>query len=200
MVLPLRPPRGGFLRPFGCGEFIRSFLLGEGPGESAMIDPEVGAPTEDIRSAYKSALLRAHAEDMVALAMERGIELSMEEALRRIPQRLSKVRSHSFYRYFHLLKQLGWVEATGQEEGSFMGGMPGARVERTAQGTTLVEVPQPRRFYRLTAQGKGASDAAWSDPLQAVYNYPRETRSQRKPYPRPGSLPRSATRRPKASK
>jgi len=192
VVLPLRPPRGGFLRPFGCGEFIRRFLLGEGPEGSERINPDVGAPTEDIRSAYKNALLRSHAEDMVGLAMERGIELSMEEALRRIPQRLSKVRSHSFYRYFHLLKQLGWVEATGEEEGSFMGGMPGARVERTPEGTTLVEVPQPRRFYRLTASGREAPDAAWSDPLQAIYGYSRETRSQRKPYPRPGSLPRSA--------
>ena len=201
MVELLRPRRGGFLRPFGCGEFIRSFLLGEGPEGSPRIDPDVGAPTEDIRSAYKAALLRSHAEDMIALAMERGIELSMEEALRRIPQRLTKMRSHSFYRYFHLLKQLGWVEPSGEEEGSFMGGMPGARVERTLQGTTLVEVPQPRRFYRLTAEGREASQAAWSDPLQAIYDYPRETRSPRKPYPRPGSLPRSAKgQRPKQSR
>ena len=197
MALPLRPRRGGFLRPFGCGEFIRRFLLGEGPEGAARIDPDVGAPIEDIRSAYKNALLRSHAEDMVALAMERGIELSMEEALRRIPQRLSKVRSHSFYRYFHHLKMLGWVEPTGEEEGSFMGGMPGARVERTPEGTTLVEVPQPRRFYRLTAKGGEASLVDWSDPLQAVYAYPRETRSQMKQYPRPGSLPRSVRKRPK---
>jgi len=197
VVEPLRPRRGGFLRPFGCGEFIRSFLLGEGPQGSPRIDPEVGAPTEDVRSAYKNALLRSYGEDMVALAMEKGIPLSIEEALRRIPQRLTKVRSHSFYRYFHLLKQLGWVEATGGEEGSLMGGMPGARVEHTPEGTTLVEVPQPRRFYKLTQRGKEAPMVAWSDPLQAVYAYPRETRSQRKPYPRPGSLPRSARRRSK---
>ena len=197
MVIALRPARGGFLRPFGCGEFIRRFLLGEEPEGSPRIDPNVGAPIEDIRSAYKNALLKSHAEDMVALAMERGIRLPMEEALRRIPQRLTKMRSHSFYRYFHLLKQLGWVELTGEEEGSLMGGMPGVRVERTPRGTTLVEVPQPRRFYRLTDRGRQASDAAWSDPLQAVYGYPREVRSQRKPYPRPGSLPRSAKGRPK---
>ena len=200
MVELLRPPRGGFLRPFGCGEFIRNFLLGLGPDGSPAIDPALGAPTEDIRSAYKNALLRAHAEDMVALAMERGIELSMEEALKRIPQRLTKMRSHSFYRYFHLLKQLGWVEFTGEEEGSLMGGMPGARVEHTSKGTTVVEVPQPRRFYRLTATGRGASDAAWSDPLQALYDYPRHIRSQRRPYPRPGSLPRSAKAHSKLSR
>lgn len=192
----LRPSRGGFLRPFGCGQFIRDYLDGKGPYGSAVIDPNRGAPIEDIRAAYKDALLRAHAEDMVALALEKGIVLSFEEALRRIPHRLTKFRSHSFYRYFHLLKQLEWVQASGEEEGSSMGGMPGARVERTPEGTTLVEVPQPRRFYRLTAKGKEASDTAWSDPLQAIYHYPREIRSQSKSYPRPGSLPRSAIGRP----
>ena len=199
MIEALRPSRGGFLRPFGCGEFIRDYLIGNGPYESPKIDPNRGAPIEDIRAAYKNALLRAHAEDMVAMAMEKGIELSIEEALGRIPHRLTKVRSHSFYRYFHLLKQLGWVEVTGEEEGSLLGGVPGARVERTAQGTTLVEVPQPRRYYRLTVKGRQASQVAWSDPLQAIYDYPREFRSPRKAYPRPGSLPRSARGRPKPS-
>ena len=197
MVEALRPSRGGFLRPFGCGWFIKEYLLGNGPFGASAIDPNRGAPTEDIRSAYKNALLRSHAEDMVALAMEKGIELSLEEALRRIPHRLTKVRSHSFYRYFHHLKMLGWVEATGEEEGSLLGGMPGARVEHTPEGTTLVEVPQPRRFYRLTVKGKEAPDVAWSDPLQAIYNYTREERSPRKAERlyRPGSLPRTAKTR-----
>lgn len=31
MVTGIRPGRGGFLRPFGCGFFIRDFLLGRGP-------------------------------------------------------------------------------------------------------------------------------------------------------------------------
>jgi hypothetical protein len=65
--LSLRPPRGGFLRPFGCGGFIRAYLVGEGPYGSPVIDPARGAPpTKDIRSAYKEALFRAHSEDMVA--------------------------------------------------------------------------------------------------------------------------------------
>ena len=129
--------------------------------------------------------------------MEKGIELSLEEALRRIPHRLTKMRSHSFYRYFHHLKMLGWVEPTGEEEGSLFGGMAGAKVERTAEGTTLVEVPQPRRFYRLTVKGKEAPDVAWSDPLQAIYKYPREYRSRRKAERlyRPGSLPSAAKSR-----
>jgi hypothetical protein len=193
----LRPYRGGFLRPFGCGWFIKEVLLGHGPYDSPRIDPNRGAPIEDIRSAYKNALLQAHAEDMVALAMEKGIELSFEEAWRRIPHRLTKVRSHSFYRYFHHLKMLGWVEPTGEEEGSLLGGMPGAKFERTAEGSTLVEVPQPRRFYRLTVKGKEAPDVAWSDPLQALYNYPAEYRSRRKAERlyRPGSLPHTAKTR-----
>jgi len=186
----IRPERGRFLRPFHAGIFIRDYLLGMGPFGSPIINPDDGAATEDIRYAYKSALLREYAEDMVALAMEKGIELPLEEALERIPKRLTKMRSHSLYRYFHHLKMLGWVEPTGEEEKSAMGGTPGARVEKGDKGT-LVEVPQPRRFYRLTAKGKAASDIEWQDPLQTLYGYPREIRSP-KPlrYRRPGSLPR----------
>lgn len=57
---------------------------------------------------------------------------------------------------------------------------------------TLVEVPQPRRFYRLSSKGREAPQAAWSDPLQTMYAYPREFRSRRKAtrLARPGSLPR----------
>ncbi len=43
MAMLLRPNRGGFLRPFGCGWFIREFLLGHGPEGSPSIEPEVGA-------------------------------------------------------------------------------------------------------------------------------------------------------------
>jgi len=195
LVEALRPKRGGFLRPFGLGEFIRAYLSGDDTYGACVSGPDRGAPIDDIRSAYKSALLREHAEDMVAFAMERGIELSVDEALRRIPHRLTKIRSHSFYRYFHHLKMLGWVEPSGEEEGSLIGGSPGARVEKTSRGTTLVEVPQPRRFYRLSAKGKQASIEDWRDPLQALYNYPRSQRSPKKAerkLARPGSLPRHA--------
>lgn len=195
MKLPLRPDHGRFLRPFHTGIFIRDFLAGYGPFGSPVIDPDRGAAIEDIRYAYKNALLREYAEDMVAIAMEKGIKLSVEEALERIPQRLTKMRSHSFYRYFHHLKMLGWVEPTGEEEKSAMGGMPGAHIEKTGKGA-LVEVPQPRRFYRLTAKGRAASDIEWQDPLQTLYGYPREIRSP-KPlrYRRPGSLPRRKKKR-----
>lgn len=42
----LRPARGGFLRPFGCGWFIRELLLGNAPYGSPVIDPDVGARVE----------------------------------------------------------------------------------------------------------------------------------------------------------
>jgi len=188
--MEIRPQRGRFLRPFHAGIFIRDYLMGKGPFGSPAIDPDRGAATEDIRYAYKSALLWEYAEDMAAMAMEKGVELSTEEALERIPKRLTKMRSHSFYRYFHHLKMLGWVEPTGEEQKSAMGGMPGTRVRKRGN-VALVEVPQPRRFYRLTDKGKAASDIEWQDPLQTLYGYPREIRSP-KPvkYRHPGSLPR----------
>ena len=71
--IPLQPERGRFLRPFHTGIFIRDYLLGKGPFGSPVIDPERGAAIEDIRYAYKNALFREYAEDMVAMAMEKGI-------------------------------------------------------------------------------------------------------------------------------
>ena len=59
----LKPARGGFLRPFGCGEFVREFLLGHGPNGSPVIDPDIGAPQADIFYHYKKALMRATALD-----------------------------------------------------------------------------------------------------------------------------------------
>jgi hypothetical protein len=175
----LRPERGGFLRPFHTGIFIRDYLLGKGPFGAKVIDPDRGAPIDDIRAAYKKALLEAYAGDYAARALEKGIELSLEQALKRIPQRLTKMRSHSFYRYFQHLKMLQWVEPTGEEGISYMGGNPGALVAKTdeflempGRKTTLLEVPQPKRFYRLTDKGKAASDLEWQDPLQTLYGYP----------------------------
>jgi len=37
-VEPLKPKKGGFLRPLGCGWFIRAFLMGHGPNGSPKID------------------------------------------------------------------------------------------------------------------------------------------------------------------
>ena len=95
---PIRPTRGGFLCPFGLGQFIRAYLSGDERFGPAVNDPDRGAPTEDIRFACNSTLLLEYAEDMVATAMEQGKELTLEQALLRTPRRLTKIRGHSLYR------------------------------------------------------------------------------------------------------
>lgn len=185
MVIQLRPGRGGFLRPFGCGWFIREFLLGNGPEGSPKIDPEKGAVQEDIFYYYKLALHRAYAEDAVAWENEDRIRAkkpiySPEEYaervdwyFRRIPYKLVKCRYHSFQRYFHWLKQLRWVEFTGDEE-------------KSSVQENMPDYPQapPRRYYRLTRKGIDAPDVQWSRPQLVLYpqfplEYFREKRKQR---------------------
>lgn len=167
MVELLRPARGGFLRPFGCGWFIREFLSGRGPNSSPQIDPNVGAPQADIFHHYKMSLLKATALDRAARQEQRqakqekrainpeNIERLSEEYLARIPYKASGCRYHSFVVYFSNLQRLGWVEPTGKEEQS-------AFQDHYAKG-------QPRIFYRLTKLGKEASDAAWANPQLALY-------------------------------
>jgi len=104
--MAIRPGRGGFLRPFGCGWFIREFLLGHGPEGAPTIEPDTGACQEDIFYHYKLALHRAYAEDATAWENDdrarRGVPLYTPEEyaervdwfLRRIPYKLC--RYHSF--------------------------------------------------------------------------------------------------------
>ena len=111
MTLPLRPNRGGFLRPFGCGWFIREFLLGHAPEGSIAIDPEVGACQEDIFYHYKLALHRAYAEDATAWENDERVRNGkpiytpeeyaerVEWILRRIPYKLTKCCYHSLVCY-----------------------------------------------------------------------------------------------------
>ncbi len=65
MVEPLMPTRGGFIKPFGCGWFIREFMLRHGPEGSPKIDPKRGACQEDIFYWDKISLHRAYAQDAV---------------------------------------------------------------------------------------------------------------------------------------
>jgi len=195
MVIDLRPARGGFLRPFGCGIFIRDFLLGRGPFESSKIDPHKGACQEDIFYHYKLALHRAFAEDAVAREQERrakkGLELYTPEEyaervewhFRRIPYKLVKSRFHSFRRYFHYLKQLQWVEKTGALERSTLQEVTGDHPDA-----------HPRRLYRLTKEGIAAPDEDWANPQRLIYaqigeedieDYLRQKRKEHK-YRRPG--------------
>jgi len=164
---PLRPARGGFLRPFGCGWFIREFLLGSGPNGSPKIDPDVGAPQADIFYYYKTALLKAIALDRATRKEERQarrekraispeeIEKLTERYLARTPYKSTSCRFHSFVVYFSNLQRLGWVEPSGKEEKS-------AFQDHYPPGP-------PRRYFRLNKAGREASDAAWSNPYLALY-------------------------------
>ena len=180
MVEPLRPARGGFLRPFGTAWFIREFLLGNGPMGSPRIDPDTGGTQTDVHRYYKEALHRFWAEDMVARDEEerlrRGLPpFSIEEAeertsyyLERIPYKLTRMRYSSFTTYFAHLKRLNLVEETGREEPSLV-------------QQSYPPAP-PRRYYRLTEAGKRATMEELSDPIMTLYHYPREKRSAKRRY------------------
>ena len=166
MVIQIRPNRGGFLRPFGCGWFIREFLLGNGPEGSRVINPEHGAAQADINYEYKEALARAtareRAERIISRMVVSGVDVTEEQAdriyereLKRISRKFTHMRYHSFLVYFGVLKRLGWVEVTGQTEPS------------TIQD---YHPPAPDRiYYRLTREGKEAGEEPWSNPLFTLY-------------------------------
>ena len=138
-----------------------------GPYGSPVIDPGVGAPQSDIFHYYKQAILRATALDRATRHEERqakrekrlispeGIERLTDSYLTRMPYKSSACRYHSFVVYFSNLRRLGWVEHSGIEQ-------PSAFQDHYAAG-------QPRRYYRLTLAGRAAPDAAWANPLFALY-------------------------------
>ena len=166
MALELRPNRGGFLRPFGCGWFIREYLLGKGPEGSHAIAPERGAAQADINFEYKEALARAtareRAERIISRMVLSGADVTEEQAdriyereLKRVSRKFTHMRYHSFLMYFGVLKRLEWVETTGQTEtSSIQDNYP----------------PAPQRtYYRLTKKGIEAGDEFWSNPLFTLY-------------------------------
>jgi len=168
LVELLKPVRGGFLRPFGCGWFIREFLLGNEPYGSPAIDPDVGAPQADIFHEYKMALMKATAVDRATRVEEKmakrqkrpinpdNIESLAERYLGRMSYKAQGCRFHSFVVYFSTIQKLDWVEATGREEPS------------TFQ--THYPPGPPRRYFRLTKAGRDAGDDAWANPLRALYD------------------------------
>jgi hypothetical protein len=167
VMLPLKPSRGGFLRPFGCGWFTWEFLLGHSPYGSPKIDPGVGAPQADIFHHYKMALIRATALDKATRVEEKrarrenrsidpeNIEKLAKRYLARMPYKAQGCRFHSFVVYFSNLQRLGWVEETGREE-------PSAFQDHYPPGP-------PRRYFRITDKGKSAPDYLWADPRKALY-------------------------------
>ena len=169
MTLPLRPKRGGFLRAFGCGLFIRDFLLGKGPYGSPKVDPNVGAPQADIFRYYKLALMKATAEDKAIRTEEKrarkenrriepdNIEKLAKEYLSQMPYKAHGCRFHSFFTYCSTPQKLGWVEPTGKVE--------------TSRFQLKYPEGQPRIYFRLTEKGKAAPDSQWANPHKALYGY-----------------------------
>jgi len=166
MALELKPTRGGFLRPFGCGWFIREYLLGKGPEGSKSIDPKRGAPQADINFEYKEALARAtareRAERILSNMVVKGADVTEEEAekiyqreLKRVSRKFTHMRYHSFLMYFGVLKRLGWVEVTG-------------RTEASAIQDNYPSAPE-RTYYRLTKIGIEVGEEPWSNPLFTLY-------------------------------
>jgi hypothetical protein len=167
ITLRLKPKRGGFLRPFGCGWFIREFLVGNAPFGSPVIVPSIGAPQADIFRYYKDALRQSSAMDRATNTETKkarrekrpidpdNIDSLYQRYLARTPYKANGCRFHSFVVYFSTIQRLGWVEATGQEE-------PSAFQEHYPAG-------QPRRYFHLTETGRRASNSAWSNPHRALY-------------------------------
>jgi hypothetical protein len=163
----LKPARGGFPRPFGCGDYARDLLLGIGPHGAPIIDTDVGATQADIFFYYKNALRRITAIDRATRTEEKrarkekrlidpdNIDNLTEEYLARIGYKGIGPTYHSFVSYFSTIQKLGWVEATGREE-------PSAFQEHYPEG-------QPRKYFRLTEAGRQASDAEWANPHRALY-------------------------------
>ena len=164
--MELRPGRGGFLRPFGCGWFIREFLMGKGPEGSKRIDPDRGAPQADINYEYKEALARATAKERAETIISRMVlsgaditenqaEKIREHELKKVSRKFTWMRYHSFLMYFGVLKRLGWVEVTEETE-------PSAIQDNYASGPSRV-------YYRLTEKGRNAGEDLWSNPLFTLY-------------------------------
>lgn len=165
MELRLRPKKGGFLRPFGCGWFIREYLAGNAPYGSPAIDPIIGAPQAEIFYHYKMALINETAMDRAVrfaekLAKAQKTPISpdkIEELFRKyslhIPYKTTACRYHSFVVYFSMLTRLGWVEPSGYTERS-------AFQENYPQGPA-------RKYYRLTRAGLAAGDSAWQNPQKS---------------------------------
>lgn len=165
MMILLKPKKGGFLRPFGCGWFIREYLLGNQPYGAPEVDPFKGAPQAEIFFQYKTALIAESAMDRALQQVEEESKkqnkiFSIEHVARyylqhigRIPYKTTACRYHSFVVYFSQLTRLGWVEFSGYDERS-------AFQDNYTHG-------QPRKYYRLTEAGRMASDSAWANPQKS---------------------------------
>lgn len=141
--------------------------MGNGPGGTPVIDPNIGSPQADIFRHYKLALMLATALDRAVRTEEKrarrekraispdNIDKLAKSYLSRMPYKAWGCRYHSFVVYFSNLKKLGWVEATNREE--------------TSEFQDHYLPAQPRKFFRLTRAGREAGDKDWSNPHLALY-------------------------------
>ena len=163
----IKPIRGGFLRPFGCGWFIKEFLLGHAPYNSPTINPEEGSPQAEIFFHYKHALMRETAMDRAVRFEEEkakkenraivpeNIEELTKEFLEKIPYKSKGCRYHSFVTYFSVLQKLNWVE-------------PSEKIEKSAFQDNYPQ-GKPRIYYRLTDTGIKVSELSWANPHKTLY-------------------------------
>lgn len=163
----LRPNKGGFIRAFGCGMFIRAFLSGKGDEFGVpVIDPERGAPQADVFFYYKLAQHKSYAENATNYENEARIKAGkpiytpeeyaerVDWHMTKIPYKLVSCRYHSFVNYCGMLKRLGWIEEVTEE--------PSGPQEYDPKF-------QPRRYYRLTKKGIDAPGYEWSNPKLVLY-------------------------------
>jgi ribosomal protein L14E/L6E/L27E len=91
-----------------------------GPEGSTLIDAERGAPQADINYEYKEALARATARERAEKIISRmvvvvsGADVTEEQAkrihereLKKVSRKFTRMRYHSFLKYFGTLKKLG---------------------------------------------------------------------------------------------
>jgi ribosomal protein L14E/L6E/L27E len=101
------------VRPAGVPLFV-------GPEGSTLIDAERGAPQADINYEYKEALARATARERAEKIISRmvvvvsGADVTEEQAkrihereLKKVSRKFTRMRYHSFLKYFGTLKKLG---------------------------------------------------------------------------------------------
>jgi hypothetical protein len=167
MVISLRPKKGGFARVFGCGWFIREFLMGHSPYGSCSINVEAGASQSVMFREYKLALIREtcmeraiRQEERLSKQERRSINLDNidkfnKQYLEQTKYKSTGCRYHSFLTYFGNLIRLEWVELTGEVEHSEF-------QEHYPDG-------HPRSYYRITAIGIDATEDQWRNPQAALY-------------------------------
>ena len=111
MAESLRPAKGGFLRPFGCGWFIRQYLAGKGPEGSTKIDPIVVLPRSIFALSIKKLSPRSPLENVLkklsvikslkkSMSAKKKLKIFINASLKKVSRKFTHMRYHSFLIYF----------------------------------------------------------------------------------------------------